>query len=262
MEVMNVRHQWSEKSGFKIDRQTGTNDYVFLHFNNPVELLNHGKKITTAPGAFIIYSPKTPQWFCSYQPLVHDWAHVTGSVTENLADFGLEVNTLYYPSNHFALTRLFEEIEMEFLSHRQFTEKFIEIKLFEMFIRLSRDVFYENQNVFISGEVYKVFKKLRTEVFSHLEQRWTTGEMASFVHLSESRFYVIYRQIFGITPNNDLILTRIEKAKRMLMLNKYTNMQIAELAGYNNEYHFIRQFKKHTGISPQKYAKEFGYDID
>lgn len=48
---------------------------------------------------------------------------------------------------------------------------------------------------------------------------------------------------------------RIEKAKNMLM----QGMSVAETAeqlGYTNVYHFIRQFKQITGITPGKAARK------
>ena len=79
--------------------------------------------------------------------------------------------------------------------------------------------------------------------------------MAEQINLSESRFYVLYKAIFKTTPNQDLIIARMDYAKRLLSQNN--TMPIFDVAlkcGYSNEFHFIRQFKKHVGITPKKYA--------
>ena len=254
MKIESVRHQWPERAGFVLDRPEGTGDYVILHFANPVELLCRGERVTAMPGAFIVYPPKAPQWFCSSVPLVHDWARVTGPAAGMMLTFGLQPNTLYYPSNHDEITELFKEMEMEHLSGKPYAERLNEIKLAELFIRISRSVLFEDADAFVGKELYDACVKLRAEMFLHLERQWSIEYMANTVHLSEPRFYVVYKQIFGISPNRDLILARIEKARRLLLMNRYTNTQIAELTGYNSTHHFVRQFKKFTGMPPQAHG--------
>ena len=51
-------------------------------------------------------------------------------------------------------------------------------------------------------------------------------------------------------------LEKIEYAKSLLLSNKrYSLPQVAEMLGYNDQYHFIRQFKTHTGVTPKEYRK-------
>lgn len=47
---------------------------------------------------------------------------------------------------------------------------------------------------------------------------------------------------------------RVDKAK--ILLRQGTSIsETAELCGYSNVYHFIRQFHKQEGLSPLKYAQ-------
>ena len=107
----------------------------------------------------------------------------------------------------------------------------------------------------IKADVYEAFKRLRIDAFANLTEDPSVSEMARNVHLSESRFYALYKQIFGISPKSDLIIARIERAKSLLEQNKYSNAEVAALTGYTNEYHFIRQFKRIEGITPKEYAR-------
>ena len=78
--------------------------------------------------------------------------------------------------------------------------------------------------------------------------------MAECVNLSQSRFYALYKEIFGISPNADLQAIRIEHAKTLLLQNKYLIREIAEMTGYTNQYHFIRRFREYTGTTPGKFS--------
>ncbi|MBQ1935624.1 MAG: helix-turn-helix transcriptional regulator, partial [Clostridia bacterium] len=70
------------------------------------------------------------------------------------------------------------------------------------------------------------------------------------VQLSRSRFSVLYQKIFHVSPIRDLIRARIERACYYLSSGTQSIPEIAELCGYQNEYHFIRQFKEETGMTP------------
>ena len=130
----------------------------------------------------------------------------------------------------------------------------ISSKLTEMFIHISREAHEGDIAEDVKSDVYEAFKRLRISAFANIENDPSVAEMARAVHLSESRFYTLYKQIFGISPKNDLIIARIERAKNLLEQNKFNNAQIAAMTGYTNEYHFIRQFKKIEGITPKEYA--------
>lgn len=81
--------------------------------------------------------------------------------------------------------------------------------------------------------------------------------MAKETGFSTSRFYGIYKSIYGISPNADLINARIEAAKKMLLYEKKKVQDIAGILGYDNTTHFIRQFKQNTGYSPTMYIKKY-----
>ena len=48
---------------------------------------------------------------------------------------------------------------------------------------------------------------------------------------------------------------RVDKAIELLQSGKYTQAEIAYLTGFSDQSHFIRIFKKHTGMTPTVYKK-------
>jgi len=72
-----------------------------------------------------------------------------------------------------------------------------------------------------------------------------------------SRFYlgVLFKRATGLTINEYIINYRIMIARELL--KKDIPVSIAgEKVGFNNTSHFIRTFKKLTGLSPKQYAKQ------
>jgi AraC-like DNA-binding protein len=61
----------------------------------------------------------------------------------------------------------------------------------------------------------------------------------------------------GMTPTEYLLDKRIGQAQRMLYSgNQQSIKQVAFLCGFADQYYFSRAFKKHTGVSPAKYAHD------
>ena len=84
----------------------------------------------------------------------------------------------------------------------------------------------------------------------------TIREHAHEMGVSESYFQHLYRDFFGISFQKDIIHIRIEHAKYILASTDLTLEKVAELCGYTNKFHFYRQFKQQTGITPDSFRKQ------
>ena len=80
-------------------------------------------------------------------------------------------------------------------------------------------------------------------------------ELAGLLNLSPSRFHVVYKAMFGISPVKDIIYNRIQSAKNMLVATDFPIAEIGEKLGYLNTNHFIRQFKSVVKHTPLVYRK-------
>ena len=250
-----ARHAWPEKAGFVIDRKKGHSKYTLIHFFNSVEIKIDGKRQMTEPHAFIVYSPNTPHFYKSYEPFTNDWAHF--DLEENdLIGLGFELNKIYYPGNFEVITKLIAEIEAESFGQKECYEQLIDLKFRELFIKVGRGINLEQKNK-VDLETENKFRYLRSEMMSDLSCEWTVAKMAKVVNLSKSRFFTIYKMVFGISPNADIINARIDSAKNMLCFENKKVGEIAESLGYQNTTHFIRQFKGIVGQTPSEYKCSF-----
>lgn len=249
-----IRHAFPEHAGFCIDRKKGYGEYTFLHFFNSVTLLSGGELMTTKPHAVIVYDTRTPQYFKSETALVHDWMHFTGDITPLLSAGGLEVDRVYYPCQSDFITQITKECETEFFGEAACGEELIQLKLQELFIKLGRAVRGELEPEF-DRQTRDAFLSLRAKVFSTAHEKWTVERMAREVGLSQSRFYSVYKSIYNTSPTADLIGARIDRAKNMLEFGARSIEEIAHALGYESTTHFIRQFKKCTGVSPSVFRK-------
>ncbi|XZG71644.1 AraC family transcriptional regulator [Chitinibacteraceae bacterium HSL-7] len=69
-----------------------------------------------------------------------------------------------------------------------------------------------------------------------------------------SRFQLIksFKTLFGVTPHQYLLLTKIRHAKRLLAEGKRC-IDVSLACGFYDQSHFIRNFKRACGVSPANY---------
>ena len=254
IQLTNIRHAYPEPVGFHMIRPHGHEDYTFLHFFNCMKFIIDGEELSVPAGSFIIYAPGTPQEFISELPLVHNWAHFKGDISEIMSEAGMECDKLYYPSSSSFVTDIIQEMEMEFFSQKAASSKLINLKFEELLIKLGRAV-STTEEIEFDESVRDKFRSLRETLFASLQEDWSVKRMADLTGYSPSRFNAIYKSIYGIAPTADLINARINRAKNLLILEDMNVEEISAVLGYQNVTHFIRQFKSKVGCTPSNYRK-------
>ncbi|MBE6544394.1 MAG: helix-turn-helix transcriptional regulator [Ruminococcaceae bacterium] len=256
MKIIKVKTMWPERMGFELHRRTTGDEYIFIHYLTPVVVVIDGKRIETKKGACIIYDKYSEQHFLSPNfKLLHDFIHFDYSLSPIMAKYGLEFNKIYYPINNDTITSIIQTIEKENISRFDYYEDICRLKIHELFTLLARNSNLDMQSHYADSETVARFTELRNKIHLSFEKNLTVDQMAAMVNLSPSRFHNLYKQIFGVSPKKDYLLVKIEHAKTLMADDKYSISQIAELSGYNNQYHFIRQFKEIVGVTPGKYLK-------
>ena len=253
MEIQRIRHSWHENAGFTLIRPHGAEEYVLLHFQSAALLQWGGAWHSLPPGALIVFAPGTPHGIRADEPLLHDWMHLTGDVDAALARFGLQPDTLYPIANRALITQRVAQLESEFFARNAYWAAYAHALLEQLFIHIAREQAGQAPQPVLQ-ETAALLRELRAEMIAHPERPWTNEMMARRLNISVSRLYPLYRRLFSISPGQDLILMRVEKAKNMLCQGTSVS-RTAELLGYASTYHFIRQFKQVTGVTPGKLGR-------
>jgi transcriptional regulator GlxA family with amidase domain len=60
----------------------------------------------------------------------------------------------------------------------------------------------------------------------------------------------------GKTPSEYIRELRLARACDLLLTTNMPISLVGNLSGYNDQYFFSKIFKKHIGVSPQKYRKQ------
>ena len=97
--------------------------------------------------------------------------------------------------------------------------------------------------------------RLRRNLISQPQKDWDIDAAAYDIGISRSHLQRRYKQIFGVTVKDDIISARIKRAMQLLTNTDMRIQEIAEQCGYNNESHFMRQFKEKCGMTAIQYRK-------
>jgi transcriptional regulator GlxA family with amidase domain len=81
----------------------------------------------------------------------------------------------------------------------------------------------------------------------------TLSKMARSVNLSTSRFHYLFKAEISMPPARYLRIVRMQAAKVLLETTFLSVKEIVALAGFNDESHFLRNFKKLYGVTPSEH---------
>ena len=89
-------------------------------------------------------------------------------------------------------------------------------------------------------------------------KRITLEETASFVFLSPAYFSRVFKDEIGDNFNIYVNKIRIEAAKKLLLNEKVSLVDISSLVGFEGQSYFSKVFKKMTGVTPGKFRESRG----
>lgn len=255
MKITKIKSRWREPEGFSLKRQDIGDEYIFIHFLSPVELLIDGENVQVYEGSCIMYDKHSYQYMHSSGVLLHDWMHIKGELDNIVQKYDFKYNTIYKVRNSGIISDIVREIEEESMINSDFSPQLIELKLEELILKTVRESNDEVRTSCVNADTVRRFLSFRIKMNREYKKQWTIPEMAENLGFSQAQFCKLYKEIFKISPKRDLQLVRLEQAKVLLMQNEYMVSTIAQMCGYTNSFHFIRTFKKETGMTPCEYSK-------
>ena len=91
-----------------------------------------------------------------------------------------------------------------------------------------------------------IMENYRNSDFDYKGLCHTTG-------LEYAYFSELFKKTFKMSPVRFVTKMRIDYAKELLVTNRRSISEIAEMCGFSNTYYFSNVFKKQTGFSPSQY---------
>lgn len=92
---------------------------------------------------------------------------------------------------------------------------------------------------------------------SHYTEKVAIPRLIAFMGYGRSRFFELFKQHTGLSPNDYLIRFRIRKAQELLTATDYSVQEVAASVGIPDLCYFSALFKCQTGYAPSHFRARF-----
>ncbi len=233
-----------------VDRPRGTGDWLIMYFPVACQIMEQQAPdrslVIWTPGDYQKYGRNTPGWS-------HSWIHCDGAALPRwLKQAHLPTNTVMtdLPEAHWVQTlcQVFEEIQ----EHDAYSNRIIPNLIQNSLMVFGRYARPSNQEQPVSDALEHIRQQLETD----FDQPVTLDDLAYQAGLSMSHFCAKFKQAFGCSAIEYLIIQRMKQAAYLLYDRNLKIQEIANRVGYDDVFHFSKLFKKHHGMSPRALRKE------
>jgi AraC family transcriptional regulator len=96
-------------------------------------------------------------------------------------------------------------------------------------------------------------QQVKDYIHSNLDAPLNLAELAELVQMHPHYFASLFKQSTGVSPYRYIINQRIASAQSYLAQTDLSIVEICQLVGFQNQSHFTRVFRQHTGVTPKIY---------
>ncbi|HAG12954.1 MAG TPA: hypothetical protein DCG49_03720 [Ruminococcus sp.] len=241
---------YEHESTFVIDRREGYPHYLALLVRTPCRLRFLDEIRSYPANTFVLYDMNVPQYYAADDvPYIDDWIQFE-SEPKIIQSFGLPLNTPIpmpdwtHPEQYFSVicSAFFRGFNNDAVINSLFTAMLTDYSVIPLLPDKPMPYF---------GELVA----LRQQIAAMPQKKWSAQDAADALHISVSYFHRIYHEAFRVSMTQDVIRSRIEAAKNLLQCTGLNAEEIAIRCGYASPEHFSRQFKKYTGVSPDRWRR-------
>ena len=98
------------------------------------------------------------------------------------------------------------------------------------------------------------FLQIIRYIHRHYADDLSLNTLAEVLHMTPGYVSRLFSRESGTTYRKYLTELRVEKAKERLATTGLSIAEVCDRVGFNDYFHFLKTFKRLTGVSPGKYA--------
>lgn len=102
-------------------------------------------------------------------------------------------------------------------------------------------------------QVHPVVERAVTAIESNLHEPLGLDDIAREVNISSRQLSRLFEQAMGITPHRYSTTRRLDRAKTVLLANRMSVGEVADLLGFSGHATFTRWFSQHVGMTPSEF---------
>jgi AraC-like DNA-binding protein len=258
MKIISLGTRAIHKPDSFVNRPSGLPGYLFLHYITEGRLLTSDGIVDIAPGECLIYPPQVPHRLeAGRRALVEDFVYFidpdAGALISALA---VPLYKVFQLKNAAFVSKSLRAIKTETEFQNPYWQRLAVLKLTEFLILVARNAVVKDERTALSATKEKqrqCLAEIRRKVHNAAECCWSVADMAKMAHLSEPRFYALYKEFFGKSPVEDLIQTRLDRACCLLRDAAMPVKEVADRTGFSDVYYFSQLFRRRIGCPPGRY---------
>jgi len=244
----------NHKKPCNIEYNLASNEYLALFIKKEAWYYLDGIKKDAHPNMVIIYPPNSHVHYgCDIPGYNDDWIHFSLKEDDiNLFDsLSIPLYKSLYPYDFYNLSKIVEMMSRAF--HRttvhsgDIINNYMHLLLYSLSDQLLQAPYEQMPKYFYE------LSRIRTEIYNAPANDWQVSELSNKLFISVSHFQHLYKSFFDTSCQKDVIKARIKLSQFYLVTTDMSIHEIADNCGYDNELHFMRQFKKNVGITPTEY---------
>ncbi|WP_211749351.1 helix-turn-helix transcriptional regulator [Paenibacillus sp. Marseille-Q4541] len=143
------------------------------------------------------------------------------------------------------------------LLQQQGTE-LLEFQIRHYVLELLLHILHHPQHVIQSPNMHNYTELLKERLQQNPIERYSIGQLAKEMGLSESHFYRVFRETNGQSPTSYMERVRMDYACQILKESKMSITDIAMELGFKTSQHFSTVFKKVIGVTPKAWRIQNG----
>jgi len=259
VDYIGCHHKHTEE--FHINRPQGLETHLLLLIKTPGLFSVDGELVPVRKNSFVIYKAGVPhQYRANKEPYIDDFIHF--QFEEGDEEFFLSHNIIFnrpvYVGELTECSEILRNMCFEFCTPSEDRDEGMNLYFRLLILKLGRAVRGAAlTSTELGSDHFQSLRAIREKIFSTHAFHMSIDEMAHAANVSRSYFQHTYKMLFGQSVRDDILQSRMSHAKLLLSTTKVPVSAIAEQCGYNNDVHFMRQFKNYTGLTPTEYRKHF-----
>ncbi len=261
MKVVNVKSCMAKKreqETFAIDLPTGRGCGLLLHFTTPIEICIDGKEYVLDKNACIYYpAGARTQYTAKRNVMYNSFAMFDVLDEEAFGALGLPGNQPFYVDDISSeqISLLYDE--MTFLLVTKFGDE-IALNLQRMLLEICAIMAKCAADPLIQdpadSQLHRKLRAIRKEMYSQ-SGKLSVEAAARELYFSRSYFSMVYKAFFGVSPKQDILNAKLEKACNLLLYTALKIDRIAAECNFLNTSSFIRFFIAQKQMTPTQFRK-------
>jgi AraC-like DNA-binding protein len=234
-----------------VNRQHGSEHWILIFFYSEAVVESGGRRATLPPHSLILWAPRMPQGYGHpTKAWNHAWMVFDGSEAKRLLkdpSIGPIAPVIPLAADsgeiEFYLNGFYRE-----MSNRAEPDAAI---LTNLFVNWLREIKRQASTDECPRPVPQDFRALRRYLHESFNRPITLDDLAKRMHMSRWHLCRAFRKHFGQTPMESLQAIRMQHAALLLRDVNLSVSAVGLRTGYEDLFHFSKQFKKHYGMSPR-----------